>query len=153
MKLNEDLVKDLKSSHFDFGGYNKKPCYSQYAHQFRSVDQPDFSNRVPIDVKSFKQSHLKFGDYNSDNFYTSAKSAHFQHPGRQEIAKINEEKLQDLRSHHFKLGGWAAMHDTTVLDMRICNLCFKMHLRRPKWSIGRPFLSCTVWFGNSTLYH
>ena len=43
--------------------------------------------------------------------------------------------------------------ESTVWDMKICKKFCKMRLRRPKWPIGRPFLSCAAWYGNSALYH
>ena len=33
------------------------------------------------------------------------------------------------------------------------SLFCKMRLRRQKWPIGRPFLSCAACYGNSALYH
>lgn len=81
MQLNEDLVKDLKSSHFDFGAYNLKANHSQYVNHFR----PWENDKVEATGKALnKQSHIHFGSYNPKNFYVSNKNTDFSHPGKQE---------------------------------------------------------------------
>ena len=92
MKQNQDFVKDLKSSHFDFGGYNTKPSHSQYRHHYRSNDDPNFKPTESINLHSIRGSHLQFGDYKSDNFYTTSKDHHYGNPGVQPLAKINDDK-------------------------------------------------------------
>jgi len=111
MSLPQELIADLKSSHFNFGGYNQGPNHSVYTQNF----QHDINAKPPkVDTSDFRKSHLKFGDYQSDNFYVSLKNRDFTNPGKQELAKMNEEKKRDLRSHHFNFGGWGPMHTTTT---------------------------------------
>lgn len=87
------------------------PDYSVYTHEY----QHDPTAKPPrVDTRDFRKSHLKFGDYQSDNFYLSLKNRDYTNPGKQELAKMNEEKKRDLRSHHFNFGGWGPMHTTTT---------------------------------------
>lgn len=112
MAMNQDMIAELKSSHFDFGGYNLKENHSQYKHHYRGTP----SDTVKVDASNFSASHLKFGDYTSKNFYVSAKDMDYTKPVGAEVARMNDDKKRDLRSHHFNFGGWGPAHNTTSAD-------------------------------------
>ena len=96
------LGKELRKSHFHFQQEVKDPFLSMG----RSMLQDYSSGMEYIDsrVRGIKLTKTNYKLGTDDTNYRSEATNSFVRPGKQKVAKLNEEKLNDLRKHHFHLG-------------------------------------------------
>lgn len=53
---------------------------------------------------NLRAAHFQLGDFNNKNFYATTNNAKYPHRDGFRPEKLNEQKKEDLRTHHFSLG-------------------------------------------------
>jgi len=125
-KKRKNMVNELRSAHFAFGSDSKQFETSNKA-QFRSAAKPIVNSADEELKKNIKASHFTLGDRSNHFYGESQAKGTFKKQDGSAVAKLNVEKLSDLRKTHFAFGndrveyrtdyssGFSRTHSTPVL--------------------------------------
>lgn len=67
---------------------------------------------------NLRGTHYSLGDHSNTNYQSINKSDYLPPPQNLESAKLNDEKKNDLRTHHFLLGDYL-LNFTVVMILNI----------------------------------
>eukprot|EP01017_Pseudomicrothorax_dubius_P044800 TRINITY_DN7622_c0_g1_i4.p1 TRINITY_DN7622_c0_g1~~TRINITY_DN7622_c0_g1_i4.p1 ORF type:complete len:496 (-),score=99.24 TRINITY_DN7622_c0_g1_i4:114-1601(-) len=109
--MSKELSSDLRKSHFTMG--QSRPNYSS-EYKVKYVGDGSSNAANPYDRANMRASHFEYGNYNSKNFYATTNGLNFRAPEFDGRGQLNAEKLHDLRTHHFTLGGSAPGYSSTA---------------------------------------
>lgn len=98
----KDLIKDLRSSHFEVG-YDGRGDFKSVYHK----DYPEWPldpQDQTISSNMLRKTHFVAGTEDQHNrFQSMYKQDYLEHPPNQ-FRQLSEEAQKDLRKHHFKYG-------------------------------------------------
>ena len=70
------------------------------------VEYPIDANSLNTKDPNLRGTHYSLGDHSNTNYQSINKSDYLPPPQNLESAKLNDEKKNDLRNHHFLLGDY-----------------------------------------------
>lgn len=98
----KDLIKDLRSSHFELGHDGRGDFKSVYIKDY--PEWPLESLNQTISSNMLRKTHFVAGVEDQNNRFTSMyKEDYLEHPPHQ-YRHLSEETQKDLRQHHFTYG-------------------------------------------------
>ena len=98
----KDLIKDLRSSHFEMGYDGRGELKSVYHKDY--PEWPIESQDQTISSNMLRKTHFVAGtDDQNNRFQSMYKQDYLEHPPNQ-FRQLSEETQKDLRQHHFTYG-------------------------------------------------
>ena len=98
----KDLIKDLRSSHFELGHDGRGDFKSIYIKDY--PEWPIENNGQTISSNMLRKTHFVPGTEDQNNRFTSLYKEEFiEHPPHQ-YRQLSEDTQKDLRQHHFTYG-------------------------------------------------